>query len=984
MRVNRYTITTAIAILLLPLLIPCYGQLGISFNIKKPKEYEDRELRSERSDQKKFTLPRRFIQNTVTHYNYYYNANLKLNEVLDRAKEGFKDDYSKLLPFYNYTLDATAADSIQLDSITYKSSTGIALHDLRNDWADNLYLLWGASFYLQKKFDSAYLMFQFINYAFAPKESDGYYRVIGSSKDGNSAISIVTKEKNSLPRKIFTEPPSRNDAFIWQIRNHLALDEMAEAASLIVALKGDPLFPKRLENDLHEVQAYWFYKQNMWDSAAFHLEGALSNATNKQEKARWEYLAAQLYELAGKNKDAEKYYSKVSSHTTDPILDIYARLASIRVDKEGDEKSIEKNVHELERMAKRDRYSEYQDIIYYMAAQMQLINDSRNPSSGYEQTIALLTKSTQVTSNNPAQRNKAFLQLAELTYSQEKYRLSYNFYDSIKLDDPSITNKEAIEDRKKALAIIATNLDIVERQDSLQRIAAMPEDQRKDFVKKMVRQLRKAQGLKEEGSQPAVNPIQTNTLFPQGGNQPKGEWYFYNASSRSRGQAEFKNKWGNNRVNVDNWRRSAAIAGTILAAQQQTLQDRGNSQVAGDGDLTFDALYAKLPLTDSAMKQSNDSLYTAQFTLGKAFIQEIENCRKGTETLEQLRSKNPGFNPMDEVLFNLYYCYNKNGETAKAAAIKKLLSDKYASSNFTTIVTTGKNPQSKTANTDATRTYEGIYDMFIEGRFKEAIAAKRSADSVYGKNYWTPQLLYIEAVYYIKQREDSTAKTVLNAITVEFAGTPLAAKAANLLSVLDRRAQIEEELRNLKVTRAVDSVASNPVAVTPPPVTKPAADTATKKPVTPVVTTNPPTPGRDTVATKPPVVNNTPFTHNPATAHLVLIVLNKVDPVFVNEAKNAFARFNKDNYYNKPYTADLADLDADNKLLLIAPFANADDAIKYVDNTRPRAAGEIVPWLKSGKFSFMVITPANLELLKTNKNLEGYKSLLNQYYPGKF
>ena len=110
-----------------------------------------------------------------------------------------------------------------------------------------MYLLWGASYYLQKKFDSAYLMFQFINYAFAPKEKDGYYITIGSNTDGNSAYSISTKEKNSLPRKIFSEPPSRNDAFIWQIRNFLAQDEFAEAASLIVTLRTDPNFPKRLK-----------------------------------------------------------------------------------------------------------------------------------------------------------------------------------------------------------------------------------------------------------------------------------------------------------------------------------------------------------------------------------------------------------------------------------------------------------------------------------------------------------------------------------------------------------------------------------------------------------------------------------------------------------------------------------------------------------------------------------------------------------------
>ena len=46
-------------------------------------------------------------------------------------------------------------------------------------------------------------MFQFINYAFAEKEKDGYYKTIGSKMDGNNAFSISTKEKNSLPRRVF-------------------------------------------------------------------------------------------------------------------------------------------------------------------------------------------------------------------------------------------------------------------------------------------------------------------------------------------------------------------------------------------------------------------------------------------------------------------------------------------------------------------------------------------------------------------------------------------------------------------------------------------------------------------------------------------------------------------------------------------------------------------------------------------------------------
>src|SRR5688572_26226768 len=218
MSLTRYTtISVTLLLIISQLAIPAFGQLGIALDVEKPKEFENRVLRSEKSDQKKFTVPKRFIQNTVTHYNYFFNANNKLNEVLTRAKSEFRDDYAELLPFYNYTLDMTAADSIQLDSISYKAQTGIALHDLRNDWADNLYLLWGASYYFRQQFDSAQLMFQFINYAFAEKEKDGYYKTIGSARDGNSALSISTKEKNSLPRRVFSEPPSRNEAFIWQI-----------------------------------------------------------------------------------------------------------------------------------------------------------------------------------------------------------------------------------------------------------------------------------------------------------------------------------------------------------------------------------------------------------------------------------------------------------------------------------------------------------------------------------------------------------------------------------------------------------------------------------------------------------------------------------------------------------------------------------------------------------------------------------------------
>lgn len=991
MQFIRYTTGTVLLLFFLQVVVPSYGQQGISFTIKKPKEYDNRVLRSEKP-QKKFTVPRRFIQNTVTHYNYVFNANNKLNDVLDRAKASFKDDYSRLIPFYNYTLDATASDTTQLDSITFKSQTGIVLHDLRSDWADNLYLLWGISYYLQKKFDSARLMFQFINYAYAPKEKDGYYRAIGSGRDGNDAFSISTVEKNSLPRRIFSEPPSRNDAFIWQIRNYLAQEQYAEANSLIQILKKDPAFPSRLQNDLEEVQALYFYNQKIWDSCAAHLVQALGNATNKQEKARWEYLLGQLYEATGNSKESEAYYTKAISHTTDPIMDIYARLSSVRVNKDGGENYIQKNIETLVKMARRDKYVDYRDIIYYMAAQMEL--ERKNTDGAY----ALLLKSTKYASNNPVQRNKAFLQLAELAYGKRQYRQAYNFYDSLQLNDPALNDAQAITARKEILKQVAENIEITERQDSLQRIANLPEDERRDIVRKMARQLRKQRGLKEEISPVTVvtsaKDQQPSSLFDDN-NSKKGEWYFYNSTSRAKGLSDFKAKWGN-RPNSDNWRRSTALSAAIKN-QLQNSQSQYDRQAAGTektfepeggGEITYEGLYDKLPLTPQKLSQSNDSIQNAMFKLGILYAQQLEDCDAAIQTLEKLQTRFPDFLKRDEALFNLYYCYTKNNMQAKAAATKQTLTNKFAGSNFTAILTTGKNPQSTGPKEEPTKAYEKIYDLFIEGNFMEAIAQKKAADSLYSGNYWTPQLLYIEAIYYIKRGEDSIAKTVLSNMISRFAGTPLEKKATNMLSVLNRRAQIEEELRNLVVNRPAEDTTTlyrpvGPVNNQPPPVqTAPARDTATVKApvVTPLVTV----PKPDTVVTRPAQPPPNTYAFNAESPHYVVIVLSKVDPIFVNEARNAFARYNRDTYYNKQMQSELIDVDADNRLLLISPFKNAQEALDYVEQTRPRTATEIIPWLKGGKYSYTIITEKNLELLKADKDFDKYNKFLNQHFPGKF
>ena len=950
---------------------PLNAQLGFDLAIKKPEPYENRELKAERSAKKKFSKYRHFWQNTYTHYNYFFNANNKLNEVIDRAKESHVDDYALLLPFYNYSLETTAQDKTQLDSIIYKSKTAIVMHDLRNDWIDDMYLLWGASYYLKKEFDSAYQMFQFINYAFAEKEKDGYYRYIGSRMDGNSALSIATKEEDGFVKRMMSDPPSRNTAFIWQIRTLIEANSMTEAGSLIAALKKDPFFPERLNSSLEEVQAYWFYKQNLWDSAAVHLANALDITANKQERARWEYLVAQLYDKANKPELSHDYFSKVINHTIDPVLDIYARLNLIRSNKAGGDNYINENIEALLDMAKREKFADYRDIIYYMAAKMEL--ERNNPLAAQQ----YLLKAAKYHNNNSTSKNRSYLQLADIAYGQKNYTAAASYYDSLDMAAILPADADRITQRKAGLLKVVSNLNRINRQDSLQRLAAMPEAEREAYIKKLVRQLRRQQGLKEEESFSAGGSSSGADVYTT---QTKGEWYFYNPVLKKQGFAAFKKVWGN-RPNVDNWRRASDVTtqGRTNVAAPDTKEDPATTATDASATISsYDALLANIPLTPDQLKVSNEVIKTSLFALGNAYVNDIEDYPLAIETFETLKTRFPDYVRMDEVLFNLYYSYNKTGDVAKANENKNGLLKNYPASRHTSIINTGVDPTANNPTSAVTAAYENIYDQFIEGNFEGALMAKRNADSMYKTNYWSPQLLYIEAVYHVRQREDSIAKNTLNLIIQQDPNAPLAAKAANMIQVLARRKQIEEELRNSTVVRPKeDTIVVQDYVPTPASIKR---DTTVIQKNT--VAVNAPgirartDTGMGKTVIPPPVIST--YMYDANATHYVVVVLNKIDNVYGNETKNAFNRYNKERYYNLPLTNEIVPLDAENKLLLIGKFSNILQATEYVQKVIPLAPKEIIPWLKADKYSFTIITGNNLEVLKSKPDIGTYRKFLEQ------
>lgn len=971
------------------------AQPGTTIYLKKPDKYENRTLASEKTTESKIKSFKKFYQNTITHYNYFFNASLRLDDIVNRAKQGFKDDYTKLLPYYNYTLDATAADT-EIDTIIYKCNAGILLHDLRNDWVDDLYFLMGKAYYLRKNFDSAEQVFLYVNYAFAPKD-DGYDIPVGSNASGTE-FSIATKEKN----KILSAPPRRNEDLIWVAKNYIEEDKSSKASAILEMLRHDPNFPGRLQPQWHETMGYIFYRAGQFDSAAYHLSRATDMDDDKLDKARREYLTAQLYMASGLKEEAEKYFVRSAEHTVDPFMAVYASLNAINASPDSSD-IVNKKIESLIRLAKKDRYVAYRDLVYYTAAEV-LAQDGN-----YPQAYEYAQKSLGYNTTNPVQRSRTFMLLGDLDYLRPDYLLAKNAYDSV--DVTSLATEEdqvRLTTRLAALQVIAANIKAIKIEDSLQTVARLPEAERTAFVRKTVRQLRKAQGLKEDEGSTFVNPaVQLREGENTAGNDlfaaqaaAKGEWYFNNNSLKSTGFTSFRATWGN-RPDVDDWRRIDAVSKQIAAIGQgnpdgddseqvdlppgaKPTLDPGTSPVETimSGEISYDVLMSYLPLTEEKVKESDTKIIDAFFHNGKQFQDELQDYYAAIESYDSLMQRFPENGHHEEVLFNLYYCYNKIGRKFSADSVAGILNTKFGEGNFAGMLNKQKKSKGPKTEDEATIEYEKIYNLFIEGRFEEAKTAKTAADEKYGNSYWTPQLLYIESIYFVSQRDDSTAIETLTALNDQFSSSPLAEKAQTMIDVLQRRAEIEEYLTNLQIERLPEDEPSRIVNLSPVEniIDKKEIkrDSIVNKSAENVVAN----PNVDSAATMGASMRS--YVFNPSDPQFVGIILSKVDPVYINETRNAFNRYNQVNFNNQKISSSPSKINDSLNLVLLGPFSDAATAVIYLEKVKPKTAGMIIPWLKPEKYSFTIISQPNLDLLKETKDMAGYTEMIQKVLPGKF
>ena len=842
----------------------------------------------------RYGIVKRTFHDVTAHYNGYFNAKQRVDNTELQADKAFQDKYDELLPIFKLVRDEDAASNTKktgnqaLDDAIKKASLVIQRHE-RSKWIDDCYFEIGRSYFYKKDYFTAAETFQF----------------------------IAGRYKGSGPADV---------AYIWLIKSYIMLKKYNQAESVINVALASETFPKKNISELFAVIAWYHVDKKNYTKAIEYLEKSVQVQKKKSIRARYTYIIAQLYEKIEEDDKAGIRYQQVLKLNPPYELAFNSKINSARLvqtSSAGNRKSLEK---ELIKMLSDAKNIEYRDQLYYSLGLIyEKASDERKAIQSFQ-----LSASSSV--QNLSQKGKAFLKLANIFYVDENYEPAQIYYDSASTflakthPDFELANK-----RKISLSKLVDNLKIINREDSLQRLAKMPEKDLIAFVEGIVKKEKEEKLRQEEeirrNAEQALNNLARVNESPAGGKPTAGAsgstWYFYNQNAIASGNADFTKKFGR-RTLEDNWRRAnkESFASMSALANGETGNEIANNSASGkNDDESIKRRYlANIPTTEAARVSSTDKMVKAYFNIGQFYREEIINTNESIKAYQTCITRFPGNKYAPEIYFNLYRLNNQINNKQQAEYFKNKLLNEYPNSIMAKVVLDPSYvSESKAVDKAAQEFYDNLYDAYLNSNYASVLSAKPRIDSQYTYTSIAPKYYLLSAYSQKKLKGVNELEVSLNELIQKFPSSDAANTAREILRKLS-------EQKNPELTKAK---AEDPIT----------------------------------------------FEIDPRAKYYVMISL---DMAPTRETKLNLFRFNNMEFSLNKIQIQTDLIGENDQVIYMAPFQDTNAAREYITALTNKLT-EVIK-LKAGTYVVSYISEKNYKTLKETKAIQQYIQFYNANY----
>ncbi len=878
---------------------------------------------------KKNTLSRRVFHNLTTHYNIYWNGNESFKSGKAALKESVADNYYGILSVYNFgTEEESRKISSQMDRAIEKAGIAIPRHSLffknteYNRWIDDCYLLIGkAQFYKQ-------------DYA-----------------NSRRTMEYLMKQYAGTTTEL--------EASIWYIRSYIEQKRPDDVASQIEQFETRLLkvkAPYKIRREIPLLYADYYLLSGNLSAAKTNLKQGITLASDPKLKARLNFILGQIAQKEKKFAEATGYYTNVikSPASFEMIFNARINLAKSFDIYTGDKAGLEK---QLRRMLKDTKNKEYYDQVYYALAELAILDNNDTLVMHY------LGLSVATSTKNNYQKSSSSLQLADMFFKRQNYEMAAAYYDttlqSLPLEHPDYAS---INSKTLTLTELVKNLSVVQHEDSLQKLARLPEAELVVIIQKIIDKVEKEEQQKKALEEQQMNETSMISNLPNMRNENMGSvggggWYFYNTSAISFGYSEFMRKWGRRKLE-DNWRLSNKRA--VAQLDENTEEEAATADSANPEKTTGlkqvptdpkrpETYIAQLPKTKEAIAASNAKISSALLNLGYTYKDGLKDIPHSVASFEDLIRRFPDMKEINRIYYQLYLIGKEIPDETMMKKYSDIILKQSPESDYAQLIKDPDYNKDVLARKNRVSSlYEETYQAYNRGQYRMVLVYSNQAIGEYKDKDLIPRFEYLRAISLGKTASTDTMVVALNKLVLNYPNHPVTPLAKDILQKYDK----------------------NQPAVSQPAITgsnTPAPDPANQAAGT----------SSGAFAQSGDTVVPTIYKLNLNQTHFYIMMIdgNKVN---VNAAKTRISDFISKDFASLNLSVNAIALDDGWQMISISSFRNSQAAMDFY--TAIGRNDYVTSTLSKGDYKQMVISIDNYPIFYREKKYNGYLNFFRKNY----
>jgi tetratricopeptide (TPR) repeat protein len=748
---------------------------------------------------------------------------------------------------------------------------------------------------------------------------------------------------------IITEYPKETSTYEAQAYQAIVLSQdrqYIKAEDLLVSLTKKKDIPRKIEPLIDEAFADLYIKQNKYQEAIPHLEKALKRARGKSKKIRFNFILGQLYQKTNNNAKAVEHFSKVLKKNPPYLTAFSAEMAMAYTYTPKNQRDNIRKI--LEKALRNEQNANYHDQIYYAFAKLEEAEGNIPAALDYYR------KSVSATGINTRQKGLSYLALAEYHIKNGDRINAYTCYDSsaIMLGADHSLYEEASSKANKYRKL-ALNMKIVEREDGLQKLANLSEDDLNKLIDERIQQ------AEDEKKRIADEQERLERLKADiDAQSTQGQWYFYNPTSLELGKTDFTMRWGQRKAE-DNWRRKNK------GIQAQTeydfeLEEEETVDVTQTDITDREVFMANIPQTDEAKKVSNEKIVTAMFNIGEAYRDDLNDPAKAAEEFENLIRRFPANSLLSETYVALYEIYTKTGDSGKASYYRNLMLQNYPDNPKVLAATDpGYVDKVKAQEAAEENDYYTALNYYTSNRFGDAYKASTVGLTKYPSGRLVPQFTLLKTLSDSYSGDIVRYRTALEDIVKKYSGNTAASYAQSVLNDLEK-----SEFKWITETK--------PPERQPASETQPESNRETPPEQTPAKQVAP----EQYIRFDPQRANSVKSRYSMEDGTHAFVIITDAS-VNMNRLRFNILSFNTANFLEENYEVQIVDF-ADNKMIIMPKIKNRDAAVEFFN--RISANRQVFSNLTVNDYVSFIILESNLKLMRSGTSFVDYVDFFNKVY----